>query len=188
MPLPCYGGSSVKNETIHLPNEAELLEVITQADDPNAVIMAAYHALDDAVGAVLQSMLSRNEQAVQYIVSPLMRAQGPLADIKVRAGLLLGLGVISREVYCDLEVFVRLREFCNDFNSSLSFSDPYILSELRSVETIKRTMPIDFDPSMMSGLSESMMNMFILRHHQKVCSTILLAITELVGQLRSART
>lgn len=85
------------SESIHLPNETELLEVISQADNPSAVLSSAYHALDDAVGAVMQTMLSGNGQAVQYIVDPLMTTKGPLGDIKVRAGLLLGLGVMSQK-------------------------------------------------------------------------------------------
>ncbi|EGR0144549.1 MltR family transcriptional regulator [Vibrio alginolyticus] len=170
-------------ETIHLPNESELVEVIAEADDPSSVIVAAYHALDDAIGAVMQRMLSRNEQAVQYIVDPLMGSAGPLGDIKVRAGLLLGLGVVSREVYADLEVFLRLKEYCEDASKPVSFTDLYVLTELRSIEAIKRTMPIEYDPSMISGLSEMMMKMFIERHNQKVRSTIVLAITDLVSQL-----
>lgn len=172
------------NQSIHLPNETELLEVISQADNPSSVLIAAYHALDDTVGAVMQAMLSRNGQAVQYIVDPLMKNQGPLGDIKVRAGLLLGLGVMNRQVYGDLEVFLRLKEYAEDADKPLSFTDLYVLTELRSAEVIKRTMPIEYDPSMITGLSDSMMTMFIERHNQKVRSTIVLAITELVEQLR----
>lgn len=170
-------------EMIHLPNESELVEVITQADSPSSVIVAAYHALDDAIGAVMQRILSRNEQEVQCIVDPLMGATGPLGNVKVRAGLLLGLGVLSREVYADLEVFLRLTEYCEDAAKPVSFTDLYVLTELRSIEAVKRTMPIEYDPSMISGLSEVMMKMFIERHNQKVRSTIVLAITDLVSQL-----
>ncbi len=173
-----------KNESIHLPDESELLEVISQADSPSTVLSAAYHALDDAVGAVMQLMLSRSGQSVQYIVDPLMTTQGPLGEIKVRAALLLGLGVMNREVYADLEVFLRLKEYSDSSEKQTSFTDLYVLTELRSVEAIKRTMPIEYDPSMISGLSDSMMTMFIERHNQKVRSTIVLAITELVEQLR----
>lgn len=172
------------NESIHLPDESELLEVISQADSPSAVLSAAFHALDDAVGAVMQVMLSRSGQSVQYIVDPLMTTQGPLGNIKVRAALLLGLGVMSREVYADLEVFLRLKEYSEGSEKLTSFTDLYVLTELRGVEAIKRTMPIEYDPSMISGLSDSMMTMFIERHNQKVRSTIVLAITELVEQLR----
>jgi len=171
-------------EAIYIPNESDLLEVISQADTPSAVISAAYHALDDAIGSVMQTLLSQNEQGVNYIVAPLMTNKGPLGDIKVRAGLLLGLGVIHRDVYADLEVFLRLKEYFEDASKPVSFTDLYVLTELRSVEVIKRTMPIEYDPSMISGLSDTMMRMFVIRHNQKVTSTIVLAITELVAALR----
>lgn len=176
--------SSSQRKLIHVPNESELLEVISKADSPGAVLSAAYHALDDAVGAVTQCLLSSNEPSVQYIVDPLMTTKGPLGDIKVRAGLLLGLGVLEREIYSDLDIFLRLKEYAEESDKGVSFTDLYVLTQLRSVEAIKRTMPIEYDPSMISGLSDSMMTMFIERHNQKVRSTIVLAITDMVEQIR----
>lgn len=176
-----------ENTLIHLPNESELLEVISQADSSSALFSAAFHALDDAIGAVMQNLFYKNGEAVKYIVDPLMTSQGPLADLKVRAGLLLGLGFFEREIYNDLESFVRLKEYGEIHGEGLSFTDSYVLNELRSIAAIKRSMPIEFDPSMIDGLSETMMRMFIERHNQKVQSTVVLAITDLVERLRYSR-
>lgn len=171
-------------EPIHLPNEGELLEVISQADSVYAIFNAAYHALDDTVGAVMQNVLHKNDSSVRFIVDSLMAAQGPLGDIMVRAGLLLGLGFMPREIYTDIQTFVHLKEYSESKDPQIDFTDSDLLAKLRKVETIKQTMPIDYDPSMLSGLSESMLKMFTDRHNQKVQSTIVLAITNLVEAVR----
>ncbi len=176
------------NESIHLPNEAELLEVISQADNASSVMSAAYHALDDAVGALTQRLFSHNDCNVQFVIDPLMNNNGPLGDMTVRSQLLLGLGVIDKESYDDLSMFVYLKDwFEKSSNHEVDFTEPTLLSKLREIKAIKRTMPIDYDPSMLAGLSESMLGMFIDRHNQKVQSTVVLAITDLVSQLRSAK-
>ncbi|WP_241033794.1 MltR family transcriptional regulator [Vibrio maerlii] len=174
------------NESIHLPNENELLEVISQADNASSVINAAYHALDDAVGALTQRLFAHNDCAIQFVVDPLMSNDGPLGDMIVRSKLLLGLGMIPKENYEDIECFVRLKDWLEkQENKVIDFTQPVLLTELRTVQAIKRCMPIEYDPSMISGLSDSMLKMFIERHNQKVKSTIVIAITDIVSQLRS---
>ncbi|CAH0529457.1 MltR family transcriptional regulator [Vibrio hippocampi] len=171
------------NQAIHLPNEAELLEVISQAASAAAVFRAAYHALNDAVGSLMQRQFKQKDCSVQFVVDPLMHSSGPLGDMKIRSKLLLGLGVINKEAYEDIEVFVELKEWNESINEDYDFTHPKVLTALRGIKAIKRSMPIEYDPSMMQGLSESMLQMFVRRHNQKVQSTIVLAITDLVGQL-----
>lgn len=65
-------------EPVDLPNEAELLEVISTAEDASAVFLAAYHALDDTIGVLMQSIFYKDDYAVKYVVDPLLKNQGPL--------------------------------------------------------------------------------------------------------------
>ena len=112
-----------------------------------------------------------------------MTNSGPLGEISVRTKLLLGLGAISKDVYDDIEIFMTLKEFAKLEEDNVSFLDENIIFELNKVNAIKSIMPIDFDVEMIKGMSESMLEMFQLRHNQKVQSTIVLAITDIVNAL-----
>ena len=170
-------------EPVDLPNEAELLEVISTAEDPSAVFLAAYHALDDTIGVLMQSIFYKDDYAVKYVVDPLLKNQGPLGDVMIRSKLLYGLGVINREIYEDIERFVTLKEWADTPQSSIYFTDPDVIEELQRVHVVQSVMPIDYDQQAANSLPQEMLTMFIERHNQKVQSSIVLAIAELVRQI-----
>lgn len=170
-------------EPVDLPNEAELLEVISTAEDASAVFLAAYHALDDTIGVLMQSIFYKDDYAVKYVVDPLLKNQGPLRDVMIRSKLLYGLGVINREIYEDIERFVTLKEWADTPQSSIYFTDPDVIEELQRVHVVQSVMPIDYDQQAANSLPQEMLTMFIERHNQKVQSSIVLAIAELVRQI-----
>jgi mannitol operon repressor len=170
-------------EPIDLPNEAELLEVISTAEDASAVFLAAYHALDDTIGVLMQTIFYKDDYAVKFVVDPLLKNQGPLGDVMVRSKLLYGLGVINREIYEDVERFVTLKEWADTPQGSIYFTDPDVIEELQKVHVVQSVMPIDYDQQAANNLPEEMLTMFIDRHNQKVQSSIVLAIAELVRQI-----
>ncbi|MCG9632739.1 MULTISPECIES: MltR family transcriptional regulator [Vibrio] len=170
-------------EPVDLPNEAELLEVISTAEDASAVFLAAYHALDDTIGVLMQSIFYKDDYAVKYVVDPLLKNQGPLGDVMIRSKLLYGLGVINREIYEDIERFVTLKEWADTPQSSIYFTDPDVIEELQRVHVVQSVMPIDYDQQAANSLPQEMLTMFIERHNQKVQSSIVLAIAELVRQI-----
>jgi mannitol operon repressor len=170
-------------EPVDLPNEAELLEVISTAEDASAVFLAAYHALDDTIGVLMQSIFYKDDYAVKYVVDPLLKNQGPLGDMMIRSKLLYGLGVINREIYEDIERFVTLKEWADTLQSSIYFTDPDVIEELQRVHVVQSVMPIDYDQQAANSLPQEMLTMFIERHNQKVQSSIVLAIAELVRQI-----
>jgi mannitol operon repressor len=145
--------------------------------------MAAYDALDDTVDAVLKGIFQKDDTAVKFVVEPLLNSGGPLGEIMVRAKLLLGLGVISKEVYDDLEIFVTLKEWAKIQGDEVSFTDPNVLFELNKTHAIQKIMPIEYDAEMVESMSGPMLDMFMGRHNQKVQSTIVLAITDLINTL-----
>ncbi|MEF1278934.1 MltR family transcriptional regulator [Vibrio fortis] len=170
-------------EPIDLPNEAELLEVISTAEGASAVFLAAYHALDDTIGVLMQTIFYKDDYAVKFVVDPLLKNQGPLGDVMVRSKLLYGLGVINRQIYEDVERFVTLKEWADTPHSSIYFTDPDVIEELQKVHVVQSVMPIDYDQQAANNLPEEMLTMFIDRHNQKVQSSIVLAIAELVRQI-----
>lgn len=168
---------------IHPSHETELLEALAEATTANACFMAAYDALDDTVDAVLKGIFQKDDTAVKFVVEPLLNSGGPLGEIMVRAKLLLGLGVISKQVYDDLEIFVTLKEWAKIQGDEVSFTDPNVLFELNKIHAIQKIMPIEYDAEMVESMSGPMLDMFMGRHNQKVQSTIVLAITDLITTL-----
>lgn len=168
---------------IHPAHELELLEALSEANRASEVLMAAYDALDDMIDTLLKSIFYKDDYSVKFVVEPLLTNSGPLGEISVRTKLLLGLGAISKDVYDDIEIFMTLKEFAKLEEDNVSFLDENIIFELNKVNAIKSIMPIDFDVEMIKGMSESMLEMFQLRHNQKVQSTIVLAITDIVNAL-----
>lgn len=101
----------------------------------------------------------------------------------IRSKLLYGLGVINREIYEDIERFVTLKEWADTPQSSIYFTDPDVIEELQRVHVVQSVMPIDYDQQAANSLPQEMLTMFIERHNQKVQSSIVLAIAELVRQI-----
>ncbi|CAK2091559.1 mannitol operon repressor [Vibrio crassostreae] len=168
---------------IHPSHETELLEALSEAESAGACLMAAYDALDDTVDAVLKNIFKKDDTAIKFVVEPLLNSGGPLGEIMIRAKLLLGLGVISKELYDDLEVFVTLKEWAKIQGDDTSFTEVDIIFELNKVHAIQRIMPIEYDVEMVETMSGPMLEMFLGRHNQKVKSTIVLAITDIITTL-----
>ncbi|MGF1772559.1 MltR family transcriptional regulator [Vibrio wakamikoensis] len=168
---------------LHPPNETELLEALSEAKDASECLMAAYDAIDDTLDTLINSIFHKDDYAVKYVVDPLLTSDGPLGDILVRAKLLLGLGVISKEVFDDIDIFVTLREWTKHQENKVSFTEVDVLFELNKISAIQKMMPIEYDASMTAGLDKVMLEMYLERHYQRVKSTIILAITEMVSSL-----
>ncbi|MGY5451414.1 MltR family transcriptional regulator [Agarivorans sp. MS3-6] len=168
---------------IHTANEAELLEAIADATSASECLMAAYDALDDTIDTLLKSIFNKDDYAVKFAVDPLLKSDGPLGDIMLRSKLMLGLGVISQQIYQDIEIFVTLREWTKIQDEKVSFTEIDILFELNKVHAIQRIMPVDEDMESLNKLTGPMYDMYLARHNQKVRSTIVLAITDIVSAL-----
>ncbi|MGV2986462.1 MltR family transcriptional regulator [Vibrio sp. E150_011] len=168
---------------LHPPNETELLEALSEAKDASECLMAAYDAIDDTLDALINSIFHKDDYAVKYVVDPLLTSDGPLGDILVRAKLLLGLGVISKQVYDDIDIFVTLREWTKHQENNVSFTEVDVIFELNKVSAIQKMMPIEYDAKMAEGLDAVMLKMYLERHYQRVKSTLILAVTEMVSTL-----
>jgi len=168
---------------IHSNHESELLEELAESTNAAECLLCAFDVLEDMLDALLKSIFHKDDYAVKYVVDPLLTNDGPLGEILVRIKLLLGLGVISKEVYDDIEVFVTLKEWVKVQEGKISFWDQDIVFELNKINAIQKNMSVDYSPELIEGLSESMQAMFLERHFQKVRSTIVLAVNDIHQQL-----
>ncbi|QIA64279.1 transcriptional regulator [Vibrio astriarenae] len=169
--------------SIHSSHETELLEALAESTDAGECLLCAYDALEDMVDALLQNIFQKDDYSVKFVVDPLLTSDGPLGDIMIRAKLLLGLGVLDKETYDDIEIFVTLKAWVKVQEGVVDFCDENILFELNRVQAIKQTMPIIYSPEQVEGLSDELKEMFLIRHFQKVRSTIVLAVTSLIQSL-----
>ncbi|GAD78616.1 MltR family transcriptional regulator [Vibrio ezurae] len=164
-------------------NEAELLEALSEAESAHECLFTAYDVLDDTVDALLKSIFFKDDYAVKFVVDPLLTNDGPLGEIQVRTKLLLGLGSISKEVYDDIDIFVTLKEWAKIQGDEVSFTEVDVLFELNRINSIKGIAPLEFDASLLEGMSGATLEMFLTRHFQRVRSTLVLAVTDIVAQL-----
>lgn len=164
-------------------HETELLESLSEAESAHECLLTAFDALDDTVDALLKSILFKDDYAVKYVVDPLLTNDGPLGEIQVRTKLLLGLGSISKEVYDDIEIFMTLREWAKIQGEDVSFTEVDVLFELNKINSIKGIMPLEFDATLAEGMSGATLDMFLTRHFQRVRSTLVLAITDIINKL-----
>ena len=168
---------------IYSNNESELLEELAESANAAECLLCAYDVLEDMLDAVLKSIFHKDDYAVKFVVDPLLSGNGPLGETLVRIKLLLGLGVISKETYDDIEVFVTLKEWVKVQEGEVSFWDQDIIFELNRIHAIQKIMPIDYSPELVEGLNNEMKSMFLDRHFQRVRSTIVLAVNDIHQQL-----
>ncbi|PMP15669.1 transcriptional regulator [Vibrio tasmaniensis] len=168
---------------IHTTHESDLLEELAESANAAECLLCAYDVLEDMLDALLKSIFYKDDYAVKFVVDPLLTTDGPLGEILVRTKLLLGLGVISKEVYDDIEVFVTLKEWVNIQEGQVNFWDQDVVFELNRINAIQKMMPIDYAPELVEGMSDDMKRMFLERHFQKVRSTIVLAVNDIHQQL-----
>lgn len=164
-------------------NEVELLEALSEAENASQCLLAAYDALNNTIDNVLKSIFYKNDYSVKFVVAPLLDNDGPLGDIMIRAKLLLGLGVIEKTMHDDINIFVTLRDWVKIQDGQVDFTEQNIIYELNKVTAIAQIMPIEFEPEIFQTLNGTILDMFLERHHQKVKSTIALAITEMINLL-----
>ncbi len=168
---------------IHTDHATELLEELAESANAAECLLCAYDVLEDMLDALLKSIFHKDDYAVKFVVDPLLTNDGPLGETLVRIKLLLGLGVISKSVYDDIEIFVTLKEWVKLEEGNVDFWDKDIIFELNRIHAIQKTMPIDYSPELLHDMSDDMSNMFLERHFQKVRSTIVLAVTDIHQQL-----
>ncbi len=79
------------------------------------------------VDKLIQRVFRKNDFALKSVVDSLFEHQGPLAEMSVRLKLLLGLGVISPQVFEDISLFIELKQQLSDEVDEYPFSHPAIV-------------------------------------------------------------
>lgn len=163
----------------HSDNETALFEELANSANAAECLLCAYDVLEDVLDILLKKIFYKDDYAVKFVVDPLLNSSGPLGEILVRIKLLLGLGMMKKSVYDDIEIFITLKEWVKIRDNQISFWDKDIIFELNRISLIQNTMPIDYSPELLEGMPETTKEMFLERHFQKVRSTITLAVNDI---------
>src|SRR5699024_119873 len=115
-------------------------EKLNEVTTARGVIIAAVTVFEEALDQLINKEFRKTDFVVESVIESLFEHSGPLFDFKIRLKVLLGLGVISKDIFEDIEQFLKLKEIINNQTQELSFSDPLLLDFVQQLNCIKDSL------------------------------------------------
>ena len=159
-----------------------IYEKLNDAVSIRGFVTATVSLFDDEVDRLINKVFRKNDFAVQSVVESLFETSGPLAALSIRLKVLLGLGVISNEVFEDVTAFLELKEQLNNDVDEHHFADELILSFTRELQLFKDKALLPKDEAIFD-LSTLVGKMKQQRKENLVRSCLILTVTEICRQL-----
>ncbi|OBW93350.1 mannitol repressor protein [Gallibacterium salpingitidis] len=151
-------------------------EKLNEVTTARGLIIAAVTIFDEAIDHLINKVFRKTDFVVESVIESLFEHSGPLFDFKIRLKVLLGLGVISKEIFEDINAFIKLKEIINNQEQEASFSDPMFLKFIQQLHCIKESLfikdPIP-DPKATDSLLEQVK---IIRWEKMIRSYLILSI------------
>lgn len=138
------------------------------------------------VELLVQRVFRKTDFALKSVVDSLFEHQGPLAELSVRLKLLLGLGVISAELYQDISTFLEMKSKMSDEVEEPLFSSPFVIDfakklhhiDLFQVKELLKLLPkLEHKDSMQSQMQQ-------MRIERAMRSSLILAIIKMLELLK----
>ncbi|CAG9295059.1 MltR family transcriptional regulator [Celerinatantimonas diazotrophica] len=117
-------------------DDSEILEKLNQTRSVRGFMLKALEFIEQSIADLVERVFQKDDYAVKYAVTPLLKSSGPLGDVSVRLKLIFGLGIISKEVYQDIELMASLRDQLNNDPQEYQFSDEVLVNELKKLHTL----------------------------------------------------
>ncbi|TDQ58055.1 mannitol repressor MtlR [Mesocricetibacter intestinalis] len=163
--------------------EEPIYEKLNDAVTIRGFITASVAIFDEAVDNLINRVFRKTDFVVESVIESLFVNSGPLSDLSVRLKVLLGLGVISHNVYADINAFLRLKEQLNNDEKEYLFSDPPILEFIRSLNFQQNNAFLNLEPA--SGDTTSLLyQVKALRREKLIRSCLILNISDIYAQLQ----
>lgn len=118
--------------------EDEILERLAEPGEPRVFFEAVVDILEEGADHLLRSAFRQDDYAVKYAIEPLLNREGPLSDLSVRLRLMLGLGMLSLEIYEDLDRVIKLRDWLRMDIRNYRFSDEAVLQRLLRLHCLQK--------------------------------------------------
>ena len=164
-------------------SEDPLYEKLNDAQSIRGFVTTTVAFFDDAVDRLINKVFRKHDFAVKSVVESLFETSGPLAALSIRLKVLLGLGVVSHEVFEDITAFLQLKEQLNNDADEHHFADELILSFAHELQLFKDKdmLPTESTPADLTTLVGQMKHQ---RKEKLVRSCLILTVTEIYQQLQ----
>jgi len=168
------------------PNTSEeLLDRLNQINSVRGFLVVALDAIEESMDELIRGSFRKEEYAVQYAVDPLLGQAGPLSDLDVRLKLMLALGLLSHDLYLDIEQLLKLRQFLLHDVNDYRFTDRQVLDRIKSLKTLPKVSfsPLDV-PSISDEQDPQFYAMQMQRYENLIKSTLALVVEHIVSALQ----
>lgn len=162
--------------------ENHILEKLNARLTSKGLIRATVDLLAEAIDLLILQVFRKDDYAVRFAVEPLLESSGPLATLPVRLKLIYALGVISRNEYEDVELFLALNNALEDAKREPRFTDDEVLGPLQMLHGIMLPPPPPLSATE-EAIDDELVIMRRQRYQQMIRSALVLYVTELLIQL-----
>ena len=164
-------------------SEDPIYEKLNEATSIRGFITASVAIFDDAVEKLINRVFRKTDFVVKSVIDSLFETSGPLSELPIRLKVLLGLGVISHEVFEDINGFIKIKETLNNAEKEYDFSDPIVADFLQSLHLLQDKSLLQFE-SDSSDKDSLLYQVKALRREKLIRSCLSLTITDIYQQLR----
>ncbi len=134
---------------------------------------------------LINRVFRKKDFVVESVVNSLFEHQGPLAELSVRLKVLVSLGVISTEVFEDINFFIELKDQLSNEVEEFSFSDSHIIDAIKKLHHIDLNIVLDIlkKAPKLDNKDSLQYQMIQTRLEKTVRSSLILAISTISDQL-----
>ncbi|WP_018652126.1 MltR family transcriptional regulator [Actinobacillus capsulatus] len=168
-----------------MPYSDNFIEQLSEVSSLRGFLALATNQFARNVDRLIQRVFRKGDFALKSVVDSLFEYQGPLAELPVRLKLLLGLGVVSAEVFEDITLFIELKQYLSDEVEELPFSHPAIVQFAKDLHHIDFAPAAEMLKHQVAGENKDSMlfQMQQIRLERIMRSSLILAITEINEKL-----
>lgn len=134
---------------------------------------------------LIKRVFCKKDFVVESVINSLFEHQGPLSELPIRLKVLVSLGVISTDVFEDINLFIELKEQLSNEIEEFSFSDSNIIYAIEklhhidlniALEIVKKTPKLDNKDSLQYQMIQT-------RLEKIIRSSLILAISAINDKL-----
>jgi mannitol operon repressor len=165
-------------------SDIDIIEQLNEASSVRGAVLTAVDIFESTLNNLVQRVFRKDDHAVKYAVEPLLNTAGPLGNLIVRLKLLYALGIITQDIYQDMELLIKLRDQLNNDGREFSFTSPETLEPIKKLHAIKKMgIPQLEAPFPDKDDDITFYNMYVARQEQVIRSAFGLAIASMCTEL-----
>lgn len=116
-----------------LTDESGVFEQLNDIKSIRGFITASISIFEKHIDLLMQRVFRKSDFAVKSVVDSLLNRSGPLFELNIRLKVLVGLGVISTELFEDINAFSELKVYLNNDANEYSFIDEQIINFIKNL-------------------------------------------------------